>query len=247
MRTKVLICAAALAAASAFTTMAQNVYSLNVVGYININLVEGFNLVANQLDFDGTGLNNTPANVLSTNLPLNSSVYGWANDSWNIAHLTLPRGATTPSWSVVSGSMPSMNPGQGVWLSIPSQTLSGTSSNVTVVGQVNQGVGLAVNTNLPAAGGFGLLSSVVPIAGGITTVMNYAAAINDEVYQWNPGTPSGTWTINHWTLPRGATSPSWSLVSGPTGAPAEPTLAVGQGFWLSSSASSVWSNYFIVQ
>ena len=140
-----------------------------------------------------------------------------------------------------------MNPGQGVWLSIPSHTLSGTSSNVTVVGQVNQGSGLAVNTNLPAAGGFGLLSSVVPIAGGIQTVMNYAAAVNDEVYQWDPGTPSGTYIINHYSTTGVPTSPSWSLASGPTGAPAEPTLAVGQGFWLSSSASSVWSNYFIVQ
>ena len=53
--------------------MAQNVYSLNVVGYINIPLVEGFNLVANQLDFDGTGLNNTPANVLCDEPPSQQS------------------------------------------------------------------------------------------------------------------------------------------------------------------------------
>ena len=85
MRTKVLICAAALAAASAFTTMAQNVYSLNIVGYINVPLIEGFNLVANQLDFDGTGLNNTPANVIGTNLPLNTTVYGWGGSGYNIA------------------------------------------------------------------------------------------------------------------------------------------------------------------
>ncbi len=245
MRTKVIICAAALAAVSAFTTMAQNVYSLNVVGFIKVPVVDGFNLVANQLDFDGTGLNNTPANVLGTNVPLETSVYGWAFGSWNIAQLFVPRGGTVPTWNVQSGVMPSLNPGQGFWLQIPTGGSASISSNVTVVGQVDQGS--LVNTNLAAAGGYGLVASIVPISGGLSSVLNYAPALEDSTYQWNPTPAPGSWTINQYFTPRGATSPSWNLQAGPTGAPAEPTPAIGAGFWIDSAAASSWSNYFTVQ
>ena len=78
MRTKVLLGAAALAAAAA-TASAQNVYSLNVVGYINLSLTNGYNMVANQLDLDGTMTNNTLTTVFSTNLPKLSAVYAWSN------------------------------------------------------------------------------------------------------------------------------------------------------------------------
>src|ERR1700730_12330845 len=51
MRTKTLVCAAALMAAGVATSMAQsNVYSLNVVGYINITFpANKYTLTANQL------------------------------------------------------------------------------------------------------------------------------------------------------------------------------------------------------
>jgi len=245
MRTKVLICAAALAAVSAFTTMAQNVYSLNVVGYIQLPVVDGFNLVANQLDYDGTGLNNTPANVLGTNVPLQTEVYGWAFGTWNIAGLSIPRGSTTPSWTVVNGVMPTLNPGQGFWLQIPTGGAATISSNVTVVGQVDQG-GL-VNGNLATGGGFGLVSSIVPIAGGLTSVLHYTPTSGDETYLWNPTPAPGSWTINGYSQERGETSPQWNLVQGPTGAPAEPTPPIGAGFWIDSAATSSWSNYFTVQ
>src|ERR1035437_742604 len=50
MRTKVLLCAAAMAASLA-SSMAQNVYSLNVVGYVNVTLpAQQFYAVANPLD-----------------------------------------------------------------------------------------------------------------------------------------------------------------------------------------------------
>src|ERR1017187_1397087 len=50
MRTKVLFCAAALAVSLA-SSMAQNVYSLNVVGYYNVTIpANGFYMIANQLN-----------------------------------------------------------------------------------------------------------------------------------------------------------------------------------------------------
>ena len=61
MRTKVLLIAAALAASLA-SSMAQNVYSLNVVGYYNIPLAANEKLmIANQL--------NTTNNTLAALIP----------------------------------------------------------------------------------------------------------------------------------------------------------------------------------
>ena len=231
MRIKVLICAAALAAASAFTSMAQNVYSLNAVGYINIPLVEGFNLIANQLDFDGTGTNNTTSNILGTNVPLNSAVYTWAGSTYNIATFAVPKGQTAGAWNKNF----TLNPGQGAWLDIPAGGLAGTSSNLTTVGQVDQGA--LVNKNLAAGGGYSLLGSMVPIQGGIQTVLNYSPVVGDTVYQWNPTTSS--YTISTFAIPKGGTQAVWGK--------SEPVIGIGQGFWLNSGAASMWSNYFIVQ
>src|SRR5882672_6022591 len=76
MRTKALLCAAGMLAAGAATCMAQgNVYSLNVVGYINVSYTNKFQMVANQLDLDGSGTNNTVQTVFGTNVPSLSTVY----------------------------------------------------------------------------------------------------------------------------------------------------------------------------
>src|SRR5437899_2710664 len=80
MRTKTLICAAALAA-GALTSWAQsNVYSLNVVGYVNVALVGGagggtFTMIANPLNrTDANGNNIT--NLFKT--PQDSDqIYRW--------------------------------------------------------------------------------------------------------------------------------------------------------------------------
>ncbi len=50
MRIKALLCAAALAAGAVSSMAQSNVYSLNIVGYVNVPLVTGFNLIANPLD-----------------------------------------------------------------------------------------------------------------------------------------------------------------------------------------------------
>src|SRR5258707_15596446 len=50
MRTKTLFLTAAFSAAGMATSMAQTVYSVNIVGYINLPIVHGLSLVANQLN-----------------------------------------------------------------------------------------------------------------------------------------------------------------------------------------------------
>jgi len=227
--TKALLCAAAVAA-GAVTAMAQsNVYSLNVVGYINLPLAEGFNMVANQLDIDGTGTNNTVSGVFSSNLPINSIVYTWAGAGYNPASSYVKNKSGVPIWTGDT----KLNPGQGCWVAIPAGSYGGTTQSVTTVGNVLQGS--LVNPNIPPAGGFSLLSSMAPLAGGLQTTLKYTPTLGDIVYTYHGS----------------AYDPAYSYVKNKSGVPiwtpGEPPISVGQGFWLSTSAGSVWSNNFVVQ
>ena len=83
MRTKTLLLTAALVAAGVATSMAQsNVYSLNVVGYVNVPIQAGFNMVCNPLDV-GDGQGNVLTNVIGggntngTALPDSTFLYPW--------------------------------------------------------------------------------------------------------------------------------------------------------------------------
>jgi len=228
MRTKILVGAAALAA-GALTSMAQsNVYSLNVVGYVNLPLTQGFNLVANQLDADGTGTNNTIQGVFGSLLPPGSTVYTWNGAGYNVASYTKNKAGTATNWS---GNYP-LNPGQGSWVSIPTGTIGTNVLTVTTVGQVLQGAAFAVN---PYYGtGFSLLSSVVPLSGGLVTTMGYTPAASDTVYTWN-----GTgYNVSSYTKNKAGTATTWSN--------GEPQLSPGEGFWLNSTGKQAWSNYFQV-
>ncbi len=211
--------------------MAQNVYSLNVVGYVNIPLIEGFQLIANQLDFDGTGTNNTTVNVLGTNtVPVGTTVYTWSGTKYNIASLAKSKTGVV-AWNATN----TLAPGEGAWVNVPTGGLTGTSSNLTTVGQVDQGA--LVNTHVPAAGGYSLVSSMIPLAGGLQTVLGYSnPQVGDQVYQWS--ITQGKYVINSFTKSKTGVL-AWT--------PAEPSIAVGEGFWLNSQAGGVWSNYFTVQ
>src|SRR5438046_266620 len=82
MRTKTLLCAAALAAGIATSAVAQsNVYSLNVVGYVNVTVPAGYSLIANPLNAG----NNTVSNLFNATNPLGATVYTW-NGSFFVAN-----------------------------------------------------------------------------------------------------------------------------------------------------------------
>jgi len=182
MRTKLLVAAAVLAAGLA-TSMAQsNVYSQNVVGYINVNLPAGYTILANQLDLDGTGTNNTVNTVFGTNLPNNSIAYSFNGTTYDSSTYT-----TKSGWGgQVSQVNAALNGGRGVFVKVPSAT------TLTLVGNVKQGtLSQAYGT------GFSLLGSQVPQAGLIQTDLGFAPANNDIIYRFNPdqsGYTSSTYT-----------------------------------------------------
>lgn len=242
MRTKILLLGAAIFAAGIATLMADssNVYSQNVVGYINLTLNEGFNLVAGQLDADQTGTNNTVETVFGTpsTLPLASQVFVFNGTTFDTETWNKNKSGTATNWSSSTGSPLVLNPGQGCWVSIPSGAFSGGTGTVTIVGNVLQGT--LINSQIPPVGGFALVSSQVPLSGGIGSTLAYTPYLNDQVYIWNGSTyDSYTYAKN-----KAGTATNWNSTFG---FGVEPSLNIGQGFWLYSATGSGWTNNFTVK
>jgi hypothetical protein len=172
MRTKALLVAAAITAVGLATSLAQtNVYSQNVVGYINLNLTNGFTMVGNQLDLDGTGTNNTVMTVFGTNVPVGTVLYAFSGGGFVSASYG------TKGWSGAANVNSALKPGGGVFIQLPS------ARTVTMVGNVMQG-----GLQTPYVQGFNIIASQVPQAGLVQTDLGYTPTIGDVTYRYNPAT-----------------------------------------------------------
>jgi hypothetical protein len=185
MRTKALLCAAALAA-GALTSMAQsNVYSLNVVGYYNASVVGSgsgtFTMVANQLNTT----NNTVGALIATP-PDFTTLYKYVGTGFSIATYFLG------AWDHPEFTL---NPGEGAIIQSTSPFTN------TFVGEVLQG---NLTNSFPA--GFSIRSSMVPQAGTLTQLGLPGTALSDfdQVYKMNTATQG--YDIYAWFL--GSWSPS---------------------------------------
>jgi len=233
MRTKVLFCAAVLAASLA-SSMAQNVYSLNVVGYVNVTLPSHqFYCVANPLDASmggtiATGNDMTNLfNVANANPQAGSFIQTFipaiADYSASITYST-----RTTSW----GSNFSMPPGLGVMYF----NGGATPTVVTFTGQVEQGH-YAVSTL--GSHQFSMVGSPVPIGGDVTnstTVVGLVPGAGDSVNTFN--SPIADWN----------TAMTWSTRTAAwTGTPL--SIAPGQGFlyFNGGAAANNWVSNFTVQ
>ncbi len=168
MRTKTLFLAAAALAAGVAASVAQsNVYSLNVVGYVNVTVpANGFVLVGNPLD---TG-SNVLDNILGTAPNNTTVVFDFDPTTGSYAKYT----KRTTGWSGAAGV--DFSPGKGFFI----QNSSASATTLTFVGQVMQG------TNSHAyPSGFSILNSQVPQAGLVQTDLGLPAQNNDQIYQFN--------------------------------------------------------------
>jgi len=163
MRTKTLLVTAALGAAGVSSAIAQ-VYSVNAVGYVNVPVKKGFNLVANPLDA-GAG-NNTVAKLL-TGVPDGTIVYtftpagGYSLNTLDFGEWTNPN--------------EELAPGKGFFVF----NSSAGDVTVTFVGEVKQGT-----LSTPLAAGYNLVASQVPQAGKISTDLKLTPAEGDGVYTY---------------------------------------------------------------
>jgi len=216
MRTKTVLLSALLGAIGSVSALAQtNVYSLNAVGYINVSLYPGFNIVSCPLVVadPGTGAQNNSLSNLLVNT--NGQFKKWQVYGWNGSYIQ--DSGSGSGWSL--GGTQTINPGQAVWVQNPSNS----TVTVTFVGTVP--TGSLTNALLP---GFNLVSSMVPASGDIVTNLIMAFGTNatkkDQVYTYNP------LTTNYIQYSAGAAG-SW-----PGGDPILPS--VGGGFWYQSVSAN---------
>jgi len=196
MRTKALLCAAALAAGIA-TSMAQsNVYSLNVVGYYNVSIPAGqMTVIANQ--FNTT--NNT-LGALIPSPPAGTLFYkyvsgtGWVTYNFDEFDLKwLPNANVT------------LNPGEGgLFKNVTSSTMT-----LTFVGEVPQG---SLTNPLPV--GLAIRSSMVPQAGKVTTDLGYPAVAGDLVYKYVAPTGWVTYNFDEFDLKWLPSEPTFGVGEG---------------------------------
>jgi hypothetical protein len=246
MRTKTLLLTAALVAAGVASSMAQNVYSLNIVGYVNVTVQSNqFYLLGNPLD-DGAG------NIITNVLPLNNTF-----DTGNAESLLFtfdPVAGLQPVETYFAGFgwIPGTNtltPGKGFYL------FPVTNATFTWVGSVTLA---STNTLRP---GFTLVSSPYPASLGLIPLgLTGSAAANDGtgnnqdlVFRFEtPGTPG-------FQAPGGLNDVStyfqgfgWaeSINNNPvtTTSTNGPSLNVGEGFFYFSSGkvNTPWVQSFTV-
>jgi hypothetical protein len=187
MRTKVLLSLAAFAVSALAAYAQSNVYSVNIVGYVNQPTTAGqLHLVQNPLD-NGTNTLNT---VLA-GAPANSAAYVWNGSGYTPSFV----GAKTGVW--------------GPDLAIPTGTgfffVPAANRTNTYVGEVLAGPGETL-TNALAGGVLDLTGALIPYATtNHATDANFGlvgAPANSALYKWNGtgytpsfvGAKTGTWS-----------------------------------------------------
>lgn len=157
--------------------MAQNVYSLNVVGYYNVTVpASSFALIANQLDTT----NNTLKSLIPT-APDGTQFFKYTTGSgW----ATFTYDELEPGW--LPNGDASLAPGEGGFI----KNNTTAPLTVTFVGEVKQG---ALTTAVPA--GYAVRSSQVPQAGNLTA-LGFPGADGDQVFKYTAGTGYSTSTYD---------------------------------------------------
>ncbi len=178
------------------------------VGFINLVLLPGYNLVANQL-------NGAPDNLLTTiftHLPAETQVLRF-NNGVNNYELEI---FTGNDWIKADGSPGTLsaNPGAGAFVFNPDSE----DVVLTLVGSVPEGPNLSIS--LPS--GFSMISFVLPRAVSLSVENGFPQIPGSQVIFWDPITQNYEEPIfNEGTM--------WIRADG-TEIPA-PTVAVGQGFF----------------
>jgi hypothetical protein len=189
MRTKTMLLSALLGALGSVSVMAQtNVYSLNIVGYINVSIPPGYSILTCPLVC-------SPDNTLNTLLPNTNEEFGLPGFHTQVSQFTggqyvagetavAPAASPNGSGWLNGGSDVTINPGQAVFIYNP------FTSNLpaTFVGAVAP-VTSQTNTLIP---GYNLIGSIVPAQGDLITnsIMNlqsnYPYGKQDIVYLYDP-------------------------------------------------------------
>jgi hypothetical protein len=223
MRTKALLLAAAFAAAGVATSMAQ-VYSVNAVGYVNVNIDPGFSMVSNPLNAADNSIQALFKNFQGT-IPGGLKIFPL--DPATGQFITIQYDDIDNQYIPVDKAATTVTPGNGVFVFNPSTT----QLKLTFVGEVPQGT---LSNPLPK--GFSIKASQVPQDAKPDTI-GLPGQGGDKLFRYNKTTKQyDTYTYddidNQWISGAG---------------PGLPTIPVGEAFFLFRAQSAgTWSRTFSV-
>lgn len=222
MRTKTILLSAAVLAAGIAASMAQSVYSINAVGYVNLTILSGYNLISNPLN----GTNNSINTIMPT-CPDGSVVLRWNNASQGFYQAETYLGGVWYDSTFVNPSTTVINPGEGFFFQN-----NGSSATLTFVGEVPQG-----NLTNRVSANYGFLASQVPQSGTLTS-LGFPGQDGMTYNGWNAGSQgynqAYTFLGGLWYEPGFANA-------------ADPVPAVGEGFLITNPGSAVnWTRTFSV-
>jgi hypothetical protein len=242
MRTKALLIAAAATLAVGVVSSEAQVYSQNIVGYVNQPLGAGWNGVANPLD-NSTG--NSLTNIIQnpTGNFDGTFVYTWNGTSFTVVQYdsSMPTGIANSADTAAVPS-PTINPGQGFFFNNQYQSVTNT-----FVGQVHIGSatypGTSTNT-ISNTQTYSFVSSVLPIGGGISSILgltNNAGAL-DGTFIYQPHIGSNGAFLGYNVVQWDSGMPTGFANSADTAAVPEPIVPIGTSFLINneSGAPIVW-------
>jgi hypothetical protein len=218
MRTKALLLTAALSAAGVATSMAQAVYSVNAVGYVNTPVHPGFNLISNPLK----ATDNTIA-TLFKGVPADTVIYKYNGTAWVGATFDGDVLAFLPA----DAAAQTVVPGEGVFIKNP----TATDFTITFVGEVSQNPAAGQTLSHAIPKGLSVQSSEVPQAGTADS-LGLVGKADDALYQFN------TTTQAYATYSYDGDVGAWG--------PPLASLKVGEAFFYKSVLGGTWTRDFSV-
>jgi hypothetical protein len=225
---KTLLIAAAALAAGVISSQAQ-VYSQNIVGYVNQKLIVGLTLVNAPVSPSGAGTNS--AEVLFPTLTSGDQLYIWKpnGSGFDVAYYNGP-GDWYDGFTFAPISVPILKSGAGLYY-----------QNNSPAPYTNTFVGTALLTNSqPIIVGLSLVSSTAPVGGSVeSTNFSLPFVSGDQLYLWKPD--GSGFKVAYYNGPG-----DW--YDGYTFAPIPvPTLTVGSGFYYQNNNTATnWIQNFVV-
>jgi hypothetical protein len=255
MRTKTLALSAVLGMLGSAAVMGANVYSVNAVGYINVTMQPGFNIITCPLLCGADPANSSVSNDLNVLFPNPVATTPYAGAT---AYQLTPGGgyssvdsansATYGGNWVNGGADITVNPGQAIFFQNPNP-IHGANMTATFVGTVPTGT-----LTLPLVPGFNLVGSMVPVSGDLVTssIAALHAQDGDSIYFFNPN-PTGSVQSGFIVDAYSASATygtGWSAVAGPNiGANNDPqTVSAYEGFFYDSNHATTenWVETFSI-
>src|SRR6266516_3490316 len=174
MRTKTLLLAAVLSAAGIASSFAQAVYSVNIVGYVNLTLSPGLNLITAQLK----GTNQNVNTVIATTTPTmadNSLLFTWNAAGQTFNQSQIYSGGQWVDPATFNPSSLTVNPGEAFFIN----NFGASAVTLTLVGEVP-----TFPVAVSVANGLGFYGDPAPVSQNIAT-NGFPIGDNDLLFTWN--------------------------------------------------------------